>query len=141
VPALHSYGEQEVKPCDWHVPLPLQVRALIRTEPKQKDDWQTVPAVQFRHPPAPSQVPSSPQVDLADVAHRPRGSAVPELSGRQVPRNELTLHDWQLPQTAETQHTPSVQYPLWHWLPDVQVRPSGRRLPQALPMQTFGDAH
>jgi hypothetical protein len=71
--------------------------------------------------PAPLQVPVLPQGGLA--AHCPDGAEVPAGRLVQVPGLPETLQAWQLPQLALPQQTPSMQLPLMHWVPPVQVMP------------------
>ena len=56
--------------------------------------------------------------------HCPVGAVVPAESGAQLPR-PLTLQAWQVPQGPVPQQTPSVQNPLMHWLPVLQLWPFG----------------
>ena len=35
----------------------------------------------------------------------------------------LALHAMHVPAHDVSQHTPSTQLPLWHWLPDLHVAP------------------
>jgi hypothetical protein len=51
----------------------------------QRSAAQTVPGRQWRQPPAPSHLPSVPQVEAAWVAHMLRGSSPPFATGVQVP--------------------------------------------------------
>jgi hypothetical protein len=63
----------------------------------------------FWQPPAPSQVPVFPQVEEVDTAHCPVGAAPPAGMFVQVPGLPGTLQDWQVPQAADAQQTPSTQ--------------------------------
>ena len=61
------------------------------------------------------------------------------MTGLHMPPMPATLHDWQFPQLAEAQQTPSVQLPLPHSAPPEQSWP--RRLrPQDPALQTFPGA-
>jgi hypothetical protein len=65
-----------------------------------------VPLTNFRHAPAPLQVPSLPQVDAAAAAHCDATSGgAPATIGEQVPRLPVTEHDMQVPVQAELQQT------------------------------------
>ena len=80
--------------------------------------------------PAPLQVPVLPQV--VPVAQRACGSVTVLATLVQVPGLPVTLHDWQVPQLAVLQQTPSTQFPLPHSWFDRQATPSdltGRQLP------------
>jgi hypothetical protein len=50
---------------------------------------------------------------------------VPAGSGAQYPTVPLTRQPRQVPQSAFSQQTPSVQLLLLHWFPAVQIAPSG----------------
>jgi hypothetical protein len=76
------------------------------------------------------QVPVLPQVPPA--AQRPCGSVTALATLAQVPGLPVTLQDWQVPQLAVLQQTPSTQFPLPHSWFDRQATPSdltGRQLP------------
>ena len=61
------------------------------------------------------------------------------MTGLHMPPMPATLHDWQFPQPAEAQQTPSVQLPLPHSAPPEQSWP--RRLrPHDPALQTFPGA-
>jgi hypothetical protein len=65
-----------------------------------------VPLTCLRHPPAPSQVPSLPQVEAAAAGHCDATSgATPAGIGVQVPTLPVTEHDMQVPMQAELQQT------------------------------------
>src|SRR5262245_37029664 len=62
-----AYGaHDEVAPA-LQTPAPLQVDAALNVEPVQLPARQTVPEAHLRQAPAPSQKPSSPQVDCAEA--------------------------------------------------------------------------
>ena len=69
---------------------------------------QTVPETCLRQAPAPSQKPSSPQVEAADTEHSPRG-LVPASAAVHVPMEPTCAHVWQVPPQAVLQQTPSTQ--------------------------------
>lgn len=76
------------------------------------------------------------------AVHRPFGSEPPSATGRQVPTLPVSLHVMQRPEVesslhAVSQHTPSVQCPLTHWLPVVHATPIGLR-PQVLLLHVVG---
>jgi hypothetical protein len=49
---------------------------------------------------------------------------VPAAAAVQVPKLPATLHDWQGPaHVADSQHTPSTQLPLAHWLAKSLLQP------------------
>jgi len=60
----------------------------------------------------------------------PAGSGVPAASGVHAPWLPATAHELQLPQLADAQQYPSVQWVLMHTVPDVQAAPFGLRLVQ-----------
>jgi hypothetical protein len=99
---------------------------------------QVVPDRYLRQAPAPSHVPSSPQVSEPLSAHWPSGSC-PAGMVEQVPAVPARLHDWQIPLHAVVQHAPSSQKPELHSSAVVHAPPSGF-LPQLELMQVFGAA-
>jgi hypothetical protein len=111
------------------VPLPSQARGRVATLPEHEPARHDVPAGCRRQPPAPSHVPSVPQVEAAVTAHTPLGSTVPLATGAQVPRLPVRLHARQDVQDAVPQHTPSTQLPLTHSGPAPQEAPRGFRVP------------
>jgi hypothetical protein len=81
------------------------------------------------HAPAPSHVPVNPQVVVPP--HWPAGAVWPAPMFAQVPA-AFRLQDWQVPQEAVEQQTPSTQLPLVHSLPATQTTPNaffGLQLP------------
>jgi hypothetical protein len=90
-----------------------------------------------RHAPAPSQVPLNPQGGLGPQP--PWGSASPAGTGRHVPAAPATAHDWQVPQLADEQHTPSTQLLLSHSAAVLHSWPS-RCLPHDPAIQTLPSA-
>jgi hypothetical protein len=67
VPGLHRYAWHEIAPGALQVPLPSQLEEATDCEfpLMQLASLQTVPDGHFRQAPAPSHIPSVPQVDLA----------------------------------------------------------------------------
>jgi hypothetical protein len=81
----HWYAPHDVVAPALHTPAPLQVDAAVNVALAHPAAWQTVPAIHLRHAPAPSQKPSSPQVDAADAEQSLRGF-VPGSANLHVPR-------------------------------------------------------
>jgi hypothetical protein len=94
-----------------HAPEPLHVDAACAVAVEQLAARHTVPATCLRQAPAPSQKPSSPQVDGSVAEHSARGS-VPASAALHVPRLFVAAQVWQLPVQAVLQQTPSTQKPL-----------------------------
>jgi len=125
VAAPHAYA-----PHDWsvvvpQVPAPSQVRAGVNVETLHDAATQIVPTVYFRHPPLPSHVPSSPQVDDGSAVHSLSGS-VPPMIPRQSPLAWAVFepaHAMQPPVHAVSQQKPSTQAPVEHWEGSVQAEP------------------
>jgi hypothetical protein len=132
---LQRKGVQSVAPLSRQVPLPSQVRALIRSLPLQEAAAHWVPAGWKRQLPAPSQVPSWPQVDGAPAMQD--GEEAPAGSWWHRPRKPETLQLRQVPQLSASQQTPSVHWPLPHWPSPVQAKPRGASW-QVEPMQVSG---
>jgi hypothetical protein len=106
------------------VPAPLQVGAAVIVEPEQEGMPQVVPLAPKRQAPAPSQVPSRPQVVPAAV-QRPFDPP-PATMFRQRPLFcpvSAEEHDWQRPPQAFSQQTLPTQALFVHWLPAEQVVP------------------
>ena len=96
------------------VPLPLQVGIGSSVAVVQLATPHWVPAPQLRQAPAPSQVPSSPQLVGAEALQSLRTS-VPETAGVQCPTVPTPLQF--------SQQTPSTQNPLWQSPFPVQAMP------------------
>src|SRR6185369_11987180 len=79
-PTTHTNGAQSVTPLALHMPAPSHVLASVCTSPLHDAGTHTVPLIHLRHAPAPSHVPSSPQLDCGDAAHSSSGS-VPAAIG------------------------------------------------------------
>jgi hypothetical protein len=117
-----------------HRPAPLQL-LTVAVDPVQVGAPQLVPALAFRHAPAPLQVPSNPQGGLAGQSWW--GSAAPAATGWHEPAAPLTLQAWQVPQAEVEQQTPSTQKPLEHCPPAEQLCPS-RLTPHDPALQVAG---
>jgi hypothetical protein len=100
---------------------------------------QVVPARYLRHAPAPSQVPSRPQVSAPLSAHWPSGSC-PAGIVEHVPAVPARAHELQIPLHSVLQHAPSSQNPELHSSGAVHAPPSGF-LPQLALMHVFGAVH
>lgn len=124
-------------------PVPLHKDAGIVVFPVQEAATQTVPTTWLRQAPAPSHLPSRPQVAGAVEAQRPRGSSDPAGTLVQVPKAPTTLHALHEPQVGDPQHTPSTQLPDAHSRPPVQICPRPLRFPQILVLtpHRLGAAH
>ena len=94
------------------MPAPSQAPTGDSVVPVQNALPQLVPTGMRAQCPFPSQVPLSPQVPLA--AQPPCGSALPAVTGWQLPAFPVALQTWQVPQLALEQQTPSTQLPLSH---------------------------
>src|SRR5262249_49930690 len=109
-----------------HVPVPLHVPWVVCVPAEHDAKTQTVPDTYFRHAPAPSQVPSRPQVLTAAAVHSLSGSA-PATMKPQVPSAPAPFfaaeHAWQNPVHVVLQQTPSAQTPLVHSLAAAHARP------------------
>jgi hypothetical protein len=82
---LHACGTHEIASGATQVPVALQVASGVYLLFSQCSPAQTVPGRCRRQPPAPSHLPSVPQVDAAWVAQVLRGSSLPFATGVQVP--------------------------------------------------------
>ena len=109
--ASHWYAPQDVSAPGLQVPEPLQVDGACAVALEQLAARHWVPATCFRQAPAPSQVPSSPQVDGLLAPHSSRG-LVPGSAALHVPRLFVAAQVLQLPVQAVLQQTPSTQKPL-----------------------------
>ncbi|MEA2699464.1 MAG: hypothetical protein QOI66_3735 [Myxococcales bacterium] len=110
--------------CPLTIPQPsaAQREAAVSVAPTQVAGLQIVPTEYLRHWPAPSQVPSRPQLAGISSGQSLWGS-VPTSAGRQTPRLPEMVHDWQIPSHRAAQQTLSLQKPLSHWLSWLQVTP------------------
>jgi hypothetical protein len=126
-------------PLSTQVPVPSQVRASVSVLPEQEAAAHAVPEGCRRQAPAPSQVPSKPQVEADRVWQIPGGAAVPAGNGRHRPTAPGWSQDEQ-PAHWRSQHTPLAQCPLAHSAAVLHGAPVGRSL-QAPSMHSFGAAH
>jgi hypothetical protein len=119
-------------------PRPLHRRGGVKLAVVQAEGAHCVPLTNLRHAPAPSQVPSVPQVDAAVAVHWVATTgAVPAGTGAQVPTLPISAHDWQVPVHAELQQTFCTQKPEPQSAAAAQVAPIGF-FPQLPLVQTFG---
>ena len=82
----------------------------------------SVPSTYLRHAPAPSQVPSGPQVDALSAGHcKGLLGFAPEGTRLHSPRAIGRLQALQVSVQAVAQHTPSTQNPVRHSLSQVQA--------------------
>ena len=113
----HMYGSQGmVLAGALHVPVPLQVLGGVYVATEHDWPTQIVPAEYNRQAPAPSHMPSFPQVEVASCAHSLSGS-VPAAIGKQEPFAPPVLvfeQAEQRPEHADSQQTPSTQKALAH---------------------------
>jgi hypothetical protein len=126
-PLGHGFGFPGVQvPVPLHFPLPLAVLTASRVSAQPAPGVQAVP-FHDSHLPAPSHLPSVPQLVLGVTTHEAWGSTVPEGTLRQLPsglpETPGILHAVQVPQAVLPQQTPSTQLPL------TQAKP----LPHAVP--------
>jgi hypothetical protein len=106
------------------VPSPSQTRPPFIAAPSQDPRWQVVPRTKLRQAPAPSHVPSRPQVG-GSGAGRPlavRGAA-PAGTKAQIPWEPGVLQDLQVSVQLLLQQTPSTQNPLAQSPPQPQAAP------------------
>ena len=93
------------------VPVPSQSRAGVSVEPVHDSVEHAVPAIHLRQAPAPSHMPSSPQLEASAAVHSLSGS-LPAVMGRQRPSAAPVLvlaQALQRPVQAVSQQTPSTQ--------------------------------
>jgi hypothetical protein len=102
----------------------LQVRAGEYVDPVQLCAAQTVPLAYSRQPPAPSQVPSVPQLGAPLSMHWFSGSP-PTGTNVQVPMLPERAQERQVPVQLELQQTACWQRPDAHSVPPVQAVPRG----------------
>jgi hypothetical protein len=107
----HWYAPHDVVAPGLHVPAPSQVEAACSCAVEQLAAPQTVPAIHLRQAPAPSQLPSVPQLEAAEAVHSLRG-LVPGSANLHVPTLFVALQVEQVPLQAVSQQTPSTQWPL-----------------------------
>lgn len=119
-----------------HFPIPSQTPASVSTDPEQVWALQIVPAPSNSQLPAPSQLPSLPQVVELAGGHWPAGAGRCAGSGKQCPGELAWLHATQVPVQTLSQQTPCWQDPVEHSLLTVHVAPI-TFLPQVPPLQTL----
>jgi hypothetical protein len=119
LPAAQACGAQFIGDAAGHSPLPSQRRSGDKVLPSQDAGTQTASVPQRRQAPAPSQVPSAPQVSWPVAVQSSSGSR-PAWTGAQAPSLppvSLPRHDRQPPPQASSQHTPSMHWPEVHCPP------------------------
>ena len=113
-------------PPEAHVPLPSQWLAKTAVFPEQEAPTHVVPAGQSRHAPAPSQLPSAPQVFCVMAVHSLSGSTPAEMNPQAPSRPApflAVVQAWHVPVHAVSQQTPSAQWPLAQSVSTLQPRP------------------
>src|SRR5215475_3691833 len=103
----HVYALHDWAVTVWQTPEPLQVRAGVYVESVHDSLTQTVPDHR-RHSPAPSHMPSSPQLEAVSCGHSLSGS-VPFVTARQKPLPWPVfglLHAKHAPGQVDAQQTP-----------------------------------
>jgi hypothetical protein len=118
----HMNGMQDWLAGAAQAPLPSQRPAKVRVVPVHPAVWQAMPAGYFSQLPAPSQVPSVPQLDAPVSWHLPRG-LVPRSAGMQLPIVPWPAQVRQSPVQALSQQTPSTQKPDLQSCAAVQASP------------------
>jgi hypothetical protein len=131
-----AYGSHIEVVAAWQVPVPLQDRDDVSVDPVQLAVAQVVPAAYRRHAPAPSHVPSRPQVDAPWSVHWFSGSW-PVGTLVQVPAVPVSAQDWHVPAQAVAQQKPCSQKPVMHSEGAPQAMPVGFFV-QAPATQTLG---
>jgi hypothetical protein len=122
-PSAQRNGWQFWIPGAPHTPRPLHVPGVLRLFPEQVAIVQGVSRGNLLQPPRPSHSPVWPQDMAPALRQMPFGSAVPSLTGQQVPSRLFSAHDTHGPSQATLQQTPSAQKPLtqssfcWHLAP------------------------
>jgi hypothetical protein len=107
--ALQVYGaHMRLLPASQR-PAPSQVESAVRVPLLQLAAAQVVPAAYLWQTPAPSQVPSVPQVERACTVQVPEGSEPPAATAVHVPLRPVSEQDMQVPVQAVLQHTPWAQ--------------------------------
>ena len=108
-------GGQDSEVAPEHLPLPSQVRMPVTPAPSQVPPLHGVSLTNWRQPPLPSQVPSSPQVAGVLATHwRATLGLTPDGTRAQSPRELARLHALQVSVQALLQQIPSTQKPVWH---------------------------
>jgi hypothetical protein len=122
---LQANGTHEMVTGATHAPVALQVDSGVNTLLSQRAAAQTVPGRCRRQPPAPSQVPSVPQVSGSWASQRLRGSSAPAATCVQTPGADGSAQLRQLPVQASAQQTPSTQKLDWQSAAAVHGWPAG----------------
>jgi hypothetical protein len=140
---LHMKGAQvAVPPPTLQIPAPLHVFASVTIEEPAGQDGGAhgVPAGYLWHCPAPSHLPSLPQVDAMATPHWPLGSGLPAPIGEQVPNVALSVHDTHGPSQTALQQTFCAEQtnPAAHWLVALQAPPFGCRPHEPLRQTALG---
>jgi hypothetical protein len=95
------------------VPCPSQTRPPPTAAPVQDPGWQVVPTTKLRQAPAPSHVPSKPQLEGSEAGQTAALRGVPPAgTNAQIPGAPAVLHDLHVSPQALLQQTPSTQNPL-----------------------------
>jgi hypothetical protein len=130
VAGSQPYGAQIVAGPALQRPPPSQTLIPLTAAFSHAPPLHTVPATCLRQAPAPSQVPSRPQVVASDWGQSvgSRGS-LPAGTLLQIPRDPCTSQARQLSLHEVLQQTPSAQKPLWQSLLHAHVSPFGRAAP------------
>ena len=117
-------GAHTVDAAGLQVPLPSHWYRPVTASPAQFPALQGEPEGYRSHLPAPSHMPSRPQVAASLLAQSlaVRGT-LPAGTGRQVPSELSSEQVMQVPVHALSQQTPSTQNPLLHWVSQEQARP------------------
>jgi hypothetical protein len=122
------------------VPSPSQTRPPLTAAPSQDPRWQVVPSKNVRQAPAPSHVPSRPQVEgsAAGQTAALRG-APPAGTNAQIPCDPAVLQDLHVSVQALLQQTPSTQNPLAQSPPHPHAAPLAPLI-LLVPLQATGRA-
>jgi len=108
-------------------PSPLQTLVPTIAPMLQVPGWHTVPRVRLRHFPAPSQVPSRPQLLAGSALHWPGSRGfTPAGVIVHVPSEVGSAQVMHMPPHALLQQTPSTQKPLLQSAAQEQVSPLSR---------------
>jgi hypothetical protein len=122
-----GYGAHSVRcPPSRHVPL-RQERAPTTESPSQRPAPHGVPSGCLRQWPAPSHVPSVPQVEGASAEHPGRLGRPPAPTSVHVPCRPADTQVRHAPSQSASQHTPSMQKPLAQSLAQVHAAPNAAR--------------
>jgi hypothetical protein len=139
----HMKGEHIcVPPPTLQLPAPSHVLASVPEDapPGHAGGTHCVPACHLWHAPAPSHLPSLPQVEAAVTPHWPLGSVAFAATGEHVPSVALSVHETQGPSQRALQQTPCFEHtrPDEHWLLAVHGPPFGSRPQEPLMQVALG---